>query len=250
MSTVSIGFTNESTVLTDAQVQAAAICLQQQVDADFLPVYGIQANLIWLPKGQAVPPGLWQMIFADDSDQADALGYHEVTANGDPIGFVFAKSDLQDGTSWTVTASHELLEMLGDPDITTVEEEDNGDGSFTFRSKEVCDPCEDDSYAYTIPGCVLPDGSLFKFSDFIYPAWWNAIAPEGVKFDYGGHITKPFQILENGYIGILQVPKGPQWGQVQAEMKPGGKTAHRFSRRERRMKGRRNWRHSEKKEKA
>jgi hypothetical protein len=36
---------------------------------------------------------------------------------GFPIGKVFAASDLKAGTSWTVTASHELLEMLGDPNI-------------------------------------------------------------------------------------------------------------------------------------
>lgn len=234
-----IGFTNESTVLTDAQVQGAMRCLQAQVSGDYYPAYGLIAELTWLPKGRTPIPGQWQLVFADTSDQAGALGYHETTANGDPIGFVFAQSDITDATSWTVTASHELLEMLGDPDISTVEEQDNSDGSMTFRPKELCDVCEDDSLGYhklQSDGTQfrLPDGTPFLFSDFVLPAYWNHMAPVGSKFDFCGHVTAPLQILPGGYIGILQVPKTSQWGQVQADMTPGGKAAHKLSRRARR----------------
>ena len=246
---VVIGFANESTVLTDEQVQATMRCLQAQVTGDFYPAYGMLATLVWIPKGKAPVPGQWQLVFADDSDQAGALGYHEVTANGDPIGFVFAKSDIQDGTSWTVTASHELLEMLGDPDIQTVEEQDNSDGSMTFRAKEVCDVCEDDSLAYKriqSDGTPfrLPDGTPFLFSDFVFPSYWNPNAPRTAKLDFGGHITTPLQILSGGYIGILQVPKTAQWGQVQADMAPGGKKTVALNRRARRNTPKHQWQHS------
>ena len=53
----------------------------------------------------------------DDSDQASALGYHDMTSEGLPLGKVFGTTNLKFGTNWTVTASHELLEMLGDPSI-------------------------------------------------------------------------------------------------------------------------------------
>jgi len=111
-----IGVTNESTVITDEQVQAAMRCLQAQVTGDFYPAYGILAELMWLPKERKPVPGQWQLIFADTSDQAGALGYHEATANGDPIGFIFVKDDIESSSSWTATASHELMEMLGDPE--------------------------------------------------------------------------------------------------------------------------------------
>jgi hypothetical protein len=245
-----IGFTNESTVLTDVQVKGAMACLQAQVTGDYYPAYGLLADLKWLPKGQPPVPGQWQLIFADTSDQAGALGYHETTVNGDPIGFVFVKSDLADGTSWTVTASHELMEMLGDPDITTAEEQDNSDGSMTFRSKELCDACESDSFGYLRKqsdgtSFRLPDGTPFLYSDFVLPAYWNQLAPAGSKYDFGGHITAPLQILPGGYMGILQVPKTVQWGQVQADMTPGGKTIHTLSRRARRLTPARSWKHSE-----
>ena len=51
----------------------------------------------------------------DDPDQAGALGYHEMSSRGTPLGKVFAGLDMRLGTSWTVTLSHELLEMLADP---------------------------------------------------------------------------------------------------------------------------------------
>ena len=51
----------------------------------------------------------------DNPDQAGALGYRELTSRGTPLGKVFAGLDLQSGASWTVTLSHELLEMLADP---------------------------------------------------------------------------------------------------------------------------------------
>lgn len=242
--------TNESTVLSDALVHSAAACLQAQVSWDYFPIYGKVAELQFHEKTFALPKGWWQLIFADNSDQAGALGYHETTANGDPIGYVFAKTDIDNGESWTVTASHELLEMLEDPDIQLVEEQDNADGSYTFRSKELCDVCEDDSLAYRksqADGTYfrLSDGTAFLYSDFVYPAYWNPNTPAGTRLDYGGHITKPLEILPGGYINILQVPKGFQWNQVNARLEPGGKEIYRLSRRARRKTADSMWKRSE-----
>jgi hypothetical protein len=140
--------------------------------------------------------------------------------------------------------------MLGDPDITTVEEQDHADGSMTFRPKEVCDVCEDDSLAYQktqSDGTAfrLPDGKPFMFSDFILPMYWNQLAPTGSKFDFCSHLTQPLQILPGGYMGILQVPKTAQWGQVQADMTPGGKEIQKFNRRARRALSKHHWKRSE-----
>ena len=101
------------------------------------PVWGIDAEIISTdtPMDADGPPditNMWQLIILDDSDQADALGYHELTAAGLPLGKVFAGSDIADGASWQVTASHELLEMLIDPQINAVTEVDNADGTMTL----------------------------------------------------------------------------------------------------------------------
>jgi hypothetical protein len=252
---IQIAIVNESTLITDADVQAIVAALQRQLDQDFTPIYSISAKLVFMPKGGRVWPGTWELVFADDSDQAGALGYHETTVNGDPIGFAFVKDTLAAGDSVSVTAGHELLEMLGDPDIQTAEIQDMADGSSTLRMKELCDACEDDSYGYakvdpsTGKLFVLPStGKPILVSDFVLPAYWNPDAPAGSAFDFRGHMTAPLQILPGGYMGVRTVPAADAWEQV-TEMDAtarvlGGKPPVRFNRRARRLMNRRTWRRS------
>jgi hypothetical protein len=110
-----IAVTNVSTCLTDTQVEAILPALQKQVTDDFKAYWEQGCTLSFLPKGQPLTAGWWQIIISDNPDQAGALGYHELTGGGAPLGKVFAKLDLDSGSSWTVTLSHELPEMLADP---------------------------------------------------------------------------------------------------------------------------------------
>jgi hypothetical protein len=244
-----IAFVNESTVVTDEQVQQCMAALQIQYDRDFAAIWELgPATLFFHPKAQVIEPGVWELVFADNSDQADALGYHEVTKNDDPIGFVFVKTATDDGVSWTATASHELLEMVVDPQINTIVEADNPDGSYTFYAKEVCDAPEDDQFGYDI---TLPDGTtIIHVSDFVTPNWFDqmAVPAEGRKYDFGGHMTQPFELLTDGYISVLDVSAGPQWGQKNGALVK--KTAETiaptpFHRRHRRMLSKLNWKRSE-----
>jgi hypothetical protein len=230
-----ISVMNQSTVLTDAQVQAAIGPLQIQVSRDFAPIWGVDAELAFVPNGAAPEAGSWWLTFFDDSDQAGALGYHDVTAEGLPIGKVFAKSDLTNNTSWTVTASHELLEMLGDPEInmTILVQPDANSG--TLYAYEVCDACEDDQFAYEIDGA--------KVSDFVYPAWFQPSLTSAPQFDFQQKISAPLQLLPGGYIGVLNVNSAAGWQQKTAEG-----AAHAWqararvgSRRERRRTPRNHW---------
>jgi hypothetical protein len=117
MANIQVSVINASTVLTDSDVQAVVPALQTQVHRDFAPAWGVDADLTFVGSGATPPSGTWWLSILDNSDQAGALGYHDLTPDGLPLGKVFAGSDLQLGFKWTVTASHELLEMLGDPDI-------------------------------------------------------------------------------------------------------------------------------------
>ena len=54
-------------------------------------------------------------------------------------------------------------------------------------------------------------------SDFVLPEYWNPNAQAGAKFDLLGHITAPLQILEGGYIGMLQA-RGAEWVQSTADL--------------------------------
>ena len=205
---IKICFVNESTVVTDAEVQQCLAALEIQANQHFAPIWGTeQVALSFLAKGTDPAPGVWQLVFADNSDQAGALGYHEVTLHGEPLGFVFCKDDLTYGESWTVTASHELLEMIGDPWINRVIEVDSEKGS-AFYMSEVSDAVEDDSFGYEIP---VGDKAV-RVSDFVYPAYFAPGDPG--PFDHLKHVTKALEILTNGYLALLNLSGGEQWTQI------------------------------------
>jgi hypothetical protein len=115
MSLPVIAITNASTCLTDPQVEAALESLQRQVSLDFKAYWDLDCELVFLAKQNSLIAGWWQISIVDDPDPAGALGFHELTSQGMPLGKVFARLDLRSGASWTVTLSHELLEMLADP---------------------------------------------------------------------------------------------------------------------------------------
>lgn len=238
MANIKISVINASTVLTDDQVQAAVPSLQKQVTRDFAPQWGTDADLTFVPQGQQPQPGTWWLTILDDSDQAGALGYHDLTSDGLPLAKVFAKSDLDNNLSWTVTASHELLEMLGDPDIdlTVFVQPDNTSG--TLYAYEVCDACEDDQFGYNIDGVTV--------SDFVFPSWFESFRQPGTQFDFQNQITAPLQLLAGGYIGAFDVTAGTGWHQITAQDAPLDYRARPRpgSRRERRRTPRSQWMHS------
>jgi hypothetical protein len=185
---------NQTTILDDTAVAVAMAALQRQVTYHFEPHWNAGASL-WgpWPRDQPIPDEAWALILADDSDQAGALGYHETTHSGQPIGFVFAKTDRNYGLSWTVTASHELLEMLGDPyanQAVQINEQ-------TFVAYEACDAVEADELGYEI---TTHGAAPVLVSDFMLPAWF--IPGAAGPYDYGEHCSKPLELLPGGYIGI------------------------------------------------
>ena len=211
--TIQISVINESTVLADADVTPVVAALQKQVTNDFRPIWGTDAELTIIPKGTQPASGSWWLVLLDDSDQANALGYHDLTSEGLPIGKVFATSDLKAGTSWTVTASHELLEMLGDPNINLTVFVQNSTTAGMLYAYEVCDACEDDGLGYSIDNILV--------SDFVYPAWFEGFRTEGsTQFDRGNKIQLPLHLLAGGYIGTFTVNSGSGWQQQTAEKHP------------------------------
>lgn len=236
MSVINISVINGSSVLTDSDVQPVVDALQKQVDNDFGPAWGVDAKLSFVPQGGSPPAGSWWLLILDDSDQADALGYHDLTSEGLPLGKVFAATDLKFGTNWTVTASHELLEMLADPNINLTVFAQSDSAAGRLYAYEVCDACENDQFGYLIGNVLV--------SDFVYPAWFEDFRPaSSTQFDQGQRITQPLQLLAGGYIGVFDISSGSGWQQVTAR-KEDLRTEMRGnvgSRRERRRTRREQW---------
>lgn len=235
-----ITITNQSTVLATTEFQDIVRALAVQLDRDFSPVWGENPTLSTTTN----PPGSWELIVFDNADQAGALGYHDITADGTPLGKVFAKTTINAGDKVSVTMSHELLEMIVDPDINLVAEYDDKAGApAKFYAYEVCDAPEDDQYGYMI-GDVL-------VSDFVYPAFFEGWRTKGsTQFDFNKKITAPFQILTGGYLSILDLGNlGAGWQQIDGRLSPpAARDGHGAmlraavgSRRERRRVSRRHW---------
>jgi hypothetical protein len=197
VNSVAIAIENKSSVLTDKEVQAAIPALQHQVSYDFKPYWNEGARLVWVPPRSAPPTGAgaWLLSVLDDSDQAGDLGYHDVTADNTPLMKVFAKTDLDSGLSWTVTASHEILEALADPWASAAWQTSNRE----FVALEVGDPVEADELGYLIDGTLV--------SDFILPAWFVK-GLKVPKYDFAGHLSGPLQIAADGYVSIFASGKG------------------------------------------
>jgi hypothetical protein len=210
----SIAIQNLSTVVTDAQVTTAVAALQIQLDRDWQPAWATTATLTAYKKTQVIPATSWIIYIMDNSDYAGALGYHDENARYKPYGKVFAKTAKDYGYSWTVTLSHELLEMMADPyiNLTVFNQDTNTTG--LLYAYEVCDACEADAFGYRINNVLV--------SDFVYPAWFDYYQlARGTRFNYRNTITAPFQLLGGGYIGVFDVSSGSGWTTINARGEKG-----------------------------
>jgi hypothetical protein len=215
---IEIAIKNLSSVLTDTQVRETIPAFQTQVSRDFASVWGIDAKLHFLEKGAALPGGAWQLNVFDNADEAGALGYHATTAKGLPLGKVFAKTTLDYGGLWSVTFSHELLEMLGDPGINLSVVDPARKRAWNF---EMCDACEADDLGYEIDGVRVSD---FVLRSYFLP---DATLDKAHKRSFAGHLTKAFEIAPGGYMGFYDWLKN-DWGSVDAQRSPAhGKTGSR-----------------------
>lgn len=217
---IHVALVDHSTAIDGADLDGLASALTVQAGHLAAAGYPIAAAVTHYKRNP--PADAWQLVILDDSDQADALGYHETTEAGQPLGKVFARTVLNAGLSWTVTASHELIEMLVDP--WAVLGVDLGYGEWV--AWEACDPVEADALGYRI-GDVL-------VSDFITPAWFVPGAPG--PYDWKGHCPAPLTLLPGGYVAVQ---RNGEWSQVVArEPSPDGvsrvEMAQRIDRRTRR----------------
>ncbi len=210
MTNIKIAISNESTVVGGRDLAKAVIAFQQQVIADFAPLWGINAELVLVHPGKQPPATAWQLVILDNADQADALGYHDLTPYGLPLMKVFALTAANDGVSWTSVASHEILEALADPYIDSTVFVEAGTNGGRLWPMEICDPVQGDVYNI---GTV-------EVSDFVTPAWFMSTPPASATFDFLKLTSQPFDIRPNGYMEFYDV-QGTGWKQINEDRHPG-----------------------------
>jgi hypothetical protein len=228
-----IAVINESTAIADADVQKMIPAFGSQWNGDLNNVWGVgQAQVAFSPKANAPAAGSWWVVFLDDSNQAGALAYHDLTNEGLPISKVFVKTILADKASVSVGATHEICEMAVDPWLNSAYQDDKG----IFWAGEVCDPVEDDQYGYEINGILV--------TDFVTPSWFGHKNAKG-PMDLKTHAKAQFEVLTGGYAQKFDPAQG-SWQQVTGAKAKASKRAQAAegSRRERRARTWKNWKPS------
>jgi hypothetical protein len=182
-----------------AALAQTAAALQKQVTRDLGPIWSLSATVDSFPDLKSIPPGYWPVIITENIKDPGAAGYHN-DKNNQPYSLV------QFDDSWQLTCSHETCEMLVDPYGNRTQSAGSPDpkqGKVNFLV-EVCDPCEDASFGYSINGILL--------SDFYTPSYFDPQPVGGVRYSFTGSITKPGQVLKNGYLS-WQDPASKGWFQ-------------------------------------
>ena len=190
-------------------VHSAAIALNLQVTRDLPQFWPVSASVTYLPNPKKIPAGIWPVQLVKSLPPGEG-GFHSDKHKQPYSKVIASKTD----PTWTIDASHEILEMLVDPYGNRMQSSvaievvkgkiEDGTGQFGYLV-EACDPCEDNSYAYTINGVAV--------SDFITPHYYDPLVTPGTRYSFTGAIKGPRQILPGGYISWVNTEKD-EWQQL------------------------------------
>jgi hypothetical protein len=179
------------------QVQDTAAAIQRQIQSpQFLQWPGTQpGRVVAVTDVSKIPADCAPVYIQDDIKRAGLEGFHVTQQNQLPYAYV-----LSDGC-WSMTASHESLELLIDPT-----------GNLTLRAPsvqdstrnvlylvEVCDPVND-------PANAIASGPA-QVCDFYLPSYFDAAAVPGKAYSANSLLTAPLQILAGGYV-VFQEANG------------------------------------------
>jgi hypothetical protein len=216
--------------ITDEQLQRTIRAINRQIHEDFEPSWGMGGTLRLEGRSVAKPEtavladmrGDAVIYLWDQADVPNALGYHFQNNSGVPFGFVFTEISESIGEPWSVTLSHEALELLADPETNLLvigphptELRD------VFHWFEMCDAVQGEKYE--IDGVVL--------SNFVLPLYFTGTRETdelGARNDFLGRshnarTLTSFGINPGGYIGFFD----PELGDHDTFSLKGDSEAHR-----------------------
>jgi hypothetical protein len=195
-----VALVSESNSIGLADVTRVSAALQKQVTRDLASIWDVSATVDAFAKLEDVPLGYWPIMIRDNIGFA-AAGIH-LDKDGQPFALVTA------GDDWSLTASHETLEMLVDPfgnRVIAGDSPKSDQGRVEFLV-EVCDPSESAECAYTVNGVLV--------SDFYTPGYFDPIQAAGVRYSFTGALSEPRQVVSGGYLSWHE-PVSDHWWQLQ-----------------------------------
>jgi hypothetical protein len=199
--------------VTDAELHRAVRAVNRQIEQDFEPYWSFGAQLrvegkTGRRKGQVDPADMRGdaiLYLRGKTDVDDAEGYHDRHFSGIPYGFVFLELSRKLKEPWTVTLSHEALELIGDPEANLLVQGPHPEhpGRKVFHWFEMCDAVQAESYAI--------DG--IGVSNFVLPLFFTSGDEHGGRNDFLGTIKRgkslqSFSANPGGYIGFFDPTAG------------------------------------------
>jgi phosphatidylserine/phosphatidylglycerophosphate/cardiolipin synthase-like enzyme len=170
-----------------------AQALNIQVYRDLAPLWNVSGTVAALETADNLDPGIWPVYIVDEVPSG-TTGFH-LTQHNQPYAVILS------GSTWSLSASHEVLEMFVDPSgnrmvpasaVQIIENEvQDADGKVEYLV-EVCDPAEDAEYAYLIDDVLV--------SDFYTPNYFDPAGTSAARYSFSGRISRPRQVLPNGYL--------------------------------------------------
>jgi hypothetical protein len=185
MLTSRLALVSEAVDVNLADLTRVSAALQRQLTENFGPIWGVQATIDCFDGLENVPSGYWTITIRDAGDQSVQGGIHE-DASGQPFALVSS------GKDWSMSASHEAMEMLADPFSrrnVTGPSPMAGQGQVDFLV-EVCDPCQ--AFGYQIDGVAV--------SDFVTPGYFDPMAIGAASYSFQRSVEVPLQVSKGGYL--------------------------------------------------
>ena len=193
--------------VSDGELQHAIRAVNRQIAEDFNPYWGFGAQLRLEGKTgrgradikSADMRGDAILYLREQANVSDADGYHDRHFSGIPYGFVFLELSRKLKEDWTVTLSHEALELVGDPEANLLVQGPHPSARRkVFHWFEMCDAVQDETYRV--------DG--VRVSNFVLPLYFTSSHERGGRNDFLGTITKrktlrSFSVNPGGYIGFF-----------------------------------------------
>jgi hypothetical protein len=196
---VNLAIVSEVSGHDPSDVSRVAAALQRQATRDFAPLWNVHATVDAFPRLDDVPIGYWPMIVETDIDVPGAAGIH-LDKDGQPFALI-TMSD-----SWSLTASHEMLEMLADPfgdRVIAGKSPKRNQGRVEFLV-EVCDPSEAAEFGYTVNDILV--------SDFYTPHYFDPRRSPATRYSFTDAVKGPREVLRGGYLSWHD-PVSDHWWQ-------------------------------------
>lgn len=239
-----ISLINRSKTLLDSKVQEVIRAVNRQLKEDFEPYWQFGATLrLEGPTGKRVSlnslsdmRGDAVIYLLDGSNAKEATGWHLSNCRDIPYGFVFLGLCEQIHEDWSVTLSHETLELVGDPmsNLWVQGNHPSDRRKRVFHLFEMCDAVQAETYTI----------DSVNVSNFVLPSYFSIGEQKGRRNDFLGTVHKgktlqSFGMNPGGYLNIMDPKTGkweqPDFGDLVAQQRKKAKAKIKAGRSYRRM---------------